>query len=262
MSLKTRNAIVTGSTSGIGLAIARAFAKEGANVTINGFGDAAAIEAERAGIEKEFGVKARYSPGRHDEARSNSRDGDGRGKGFRQRRRSRQQRRDPACRADRGVSDRHLEPHHRHQSLRRLPRHRRRDPRHEGAQMGPHHLDRLGPFEGRFAVQIRLCHGQARHRRADQDGGAGDRQIRDHRELHLARLCLDPARREADPRHHGGAPSDARAGHQRRAAARRSRPRNSSPSTRWRRSRCSSPATRRSTITGANYSIDGGWTAE
>ncbi len=65
------------------------------------------------------------------------------------------------------------------------------------------------------------------------------RQIRGHRQLHLARLCLDAARREADPRHHGGAPSDARAGHQRRAARRRSRPRNSSPSTRWRRSRCS-----------------------
>jgi len=48
MTLKTRNAIVTGSTSGIGLAIARALAKEGANVMINGMGDAAAIEAERA----------------------------------------------------------------------------------------------------------------------------------------------------------------------------------------------------------------------
>ena len=47
--------------SGIGLAIARAFAKDGANVVINGFGDAAAIEAERAGIEAEFGVKAVYS---------------------------------------------------------------------------------------------------------------------------------------------------------------------------------------------------------
>ncbi|ACB96571.1 3-hydroxybutyrate dehydrogenase [Beijerinckia indica] len=61
MSLKSRNALVTGSTSGIGLAIARTFAREGANVTINGFGDAAAIETERAAIEKEFGVKAFYS---------------------------------------------------------------------------------------------------------------------------------------------------------------------------------------------------------
>jgi 3-hydroxybutyrate dehydrogenase len=61
MILQTRNAIVTGSTSGIGLAIARAFAKEGANVTINGFGEASAIETERAAIEKDFGVKAAYS---------------------------------------------------------------------------------------------------------------------------------------------------------------------------------------------------------
>jgi 3-hydroxybutyrate dehydrogenase len=60
--LKNKTAVVTGSTSGIGLTIARALAKEGANVTINGFGDAAAIEAERTGIEKEFGVKALYSP--------------------------------------------------------------------------------------------------------------------------------------------------------------------------------------------------------
>ena len=61
MSLANRHAVVTGSTSGIGLAIARALAKEGAGVMINGFGDAHAIEAERAGIEKEFGVKAFYN---------------------------------------------------------------------------------------------------------------------------------------------------------------------------------------------------------
>jgi 3-hydroxybutyrate dehydrogenase len=45
MLLNGKSAIVTGSTSGIGLAIAKAFAAEGASVTINGFGDAAAIEA-------------------------------------------------------------------------------------------------------------------------------------------------------------------------------------------------------------------------
>jgi len=59
--LKGKSALVTGSTSGIGLAIARAMAEQGANVTINGFGDAAAIEKERSAIEKEFGVKAIYS---------------------------------------------------------------------------------------------------------------------------------------------------------------------------------------------------------
>jgi 3-hydroxybutyrate dehydrogenase len=59
--LKGKSALVTGSTSGIGLAIARALAAQGANVTINGFGDTAAIEKERSGIEKEFGVKAIYS---------------------------------------------------------------------------------------------------------------------------------------------------------------------------------------------------------
>src|SRR6202789_2431998 len=59
--LKGKTALVTGSTSGIGLAVARALAADGANVTINGFGDAAAIEKERSGIEAEFGVKAVYS---------------------------------------------------------------------------------------------------------------------------------------------------------------------------------------------------------
>lgn len=59
--LSKKSAVITGSTSGIGLAYARALAAQGANIMINGFGDADAIEKERAGIEKEFGVECVYS---------------------------------------------------------------------------------------------------------------------------------------------------------------------------------------------------------
>ena len=55
------NAVVTGSTSGIGLGIARALAAQGTNIMLNGFGDADEIEATRGGLEKECGVKAVYS---------------------------------------------------------------------------------------------------------------------------------------------------------------------------------------------------------
>ncbi len=61
MSLKSRNAVVTGSTSGIGLAVARALARDGAGIMLNGFGDPAAIEAERAALAAEFGVPVLYS---------------------------------------------------------------------------------------------------------------------------------------------------------------------------------------------------------
>jgi 3-hydroxybutyrate dehydrogenase len=60
--LKHKTAVVSGSTSGIGLGIARALAREGANVVLNGFGEAAEIEKTRAGMAAEFGVKAAYSP--------------------------------------------------------------------------------------------------------------------------------------------------------------------------------------------------------
>ena len=53
-------ALVTGSTSGIGLGIATALAGKGANIVLNGFGDAAAIEAIRAKLASDYGVAVRY----------------------------------------------------------------------------------------------------------------------------------------------------------------------------------------------------------
>lgn len=60
-TLKGKNAVITGSTSGIGLNIAKAFAEKGLNIVINGFGDKDDIEKERQEIEK-MGVKAIYHP--------------------------------------------------------------------------------------------------------------------------------------------------------------------------------------------------------
>jgi 3-hydroxybutyrate dehydrogenase len=59
--LKGKVAIVTGSTSGIGLGIAEAFAAQGVDLVINGFGDAAQIESLRAELASRHGVRVVYS---------------------------------------------------------------------------------------------------------------------------------------------------------------------------------------------------------
>lgn len=58
--LSGKTALITGSTSGIGLAIAQQLASEGANIALNGFGDAAQIETLRRGLEQDHGITATY----------------------------------------------------------------------------------------------------------------------------------------------------------------------------------------------------------
>ncbi len=61
MSLSGKNAVITGSTSGIGQGMARALANAGCNIMLNGFGDADEIEADRAALAQEAGVKVLYN---------------------------------------------------------------------------------------------------------------------------------------------------------------------------------------------------------
>ena len=63
MLLAGKSAVVTGSTSGIGLGIARALAGAGADIVWNGFGKASATGKLRSGIAKEFGVRVSFSSG-------------------------------------------------------------------------------------------------------------------------------------------------------------------------------------------------------
>jgi 3-hydroxybutyrate dehydrogenase len=59
-TLKGKTALVTGSTSGIGLGIARAMAGQGANIVLNGFGDAKEIDSLQTSIASEFGVQTAH----------------------------------------------------------------------------------------------------------------------------------------------------------------------------------------------------------
>jgi 3-hydroxybutyrate dehydrogenase len=68
--LKGRSALVTGSTSGIGLGIARALAREGSAIMLNGFGAKAEIENLRASLGSDFGVKALYNDADVSDARA------------------------------------------------------------------------------------------------------------------------------------------------------------------------------------------------
>ncbi len=99
---KGKTALVTGSTSGIGLGIASAFAEQGANVIVNGFGEPSAIEQLRAKLSADHGVTVRYD-GADLSQQAPIEAMMGKGGRIRRDRHPRQQRRHPACRADRRI---------------------------------------------------------------------------------------------------------------------------------------------------------------
>ena len=73
MGISGKTALVTGSTSGIGLGIATELAAAGANIVLNGFGDAAAIEEIRSNLARQHNVGVIYSNADIAEARPDRR---------------------------------------------------------------------------------------------------------------------------------------------------------------------------------------------
>ena len=171
MSLKGKTAVVTGSTSGIGLGIALALAKDGCNIVVNGLGTRRTTRRPIAEVQK-LGTRVAFDPAnmlRHNQIA------------------------DMIAKAERdfgsvdilvnnagiqhvapgrGVPDRAVGRHHRHQPHLGLPHRAGGGARHEEAEVGPHHQHLLGAFAARLALQERLRLGQARPGRLHQDGGA------------------------------------------------------------------------------------------
>ena len=247
--LAGRVAVVTGSTSGIGLGIARALAQAGADVVINGLGEQREIELVCAELDA-ICPRSRVVYNGANLMKGDEADRPGRGDDRRVRpgRHPRQQRRDPARQPDRELPAREVRGDHRPQPVGGLVHHPRRLRRDEAERLRPDHQRRVGPRPRRLAVQERLCRRQAWRDRPDQDGRARRRRARHHLQRHLPRLRLDAAGREPDRRHRQGARDHAASKSSATSCSPPSRTSASPKSRSWARSRCScaAPAAARS----------------
>ncbi len=204
-TLKGKNALVTGSTSGIGLAYAKALAAQGVNVVINGFGDPAAIETERQGLEAMSGGKALYSG--HDLTKVDQIEA------------MMKEAADAFGGIDILINNagvQHVAP------VEEFPvdkwdliialnlnaafhTTRLAVPYMKGKKWG--RIIQTASAHSLVASPFKSAYVTAKHGLAGftKDRRAGARHFRRHRQLHLARLCLDAAGRGADPRHDEGA---------------------------------------------------------
>jgi NAD(P)-dependent dehydrogenase (short-subunit alcohol dehydrogenase family) len=204
--------LVTGSTSGIGLGIARALAEAGSAVVLNGLGVAAEIAKTRDQIEADFGVKVSYSAAdmtSHDaiaEMIAATVAGHGRldvlvnNAGIQY---VAPLDRFPVEKWDAILSINLSSAFHTTRLA--LPAMRQN-------KFG-RIIYRVRAWAGRFALQGGLCRGQARHRRSHQGRGAGDRRRRHHLQRDLPGLRLHAASGGADRRSGQGARHFPRAGH-------------------------------------------------
>ena len=150
-SLKGKVSLVTGSTSGIGLGIARALAGAGSDVVLNGFGKPEEIEAAREGVAKDYGVRVDYSGADMSNPASIAEMIETTLAQIRPARHPRQQCRHPARGAVAGLPAGEVGRDPRHQSVFRLPHHAARAPLDDRQQMGAHHQHRLGARARRLA---------------------------------------------------------------------------------------------------------------